>query len=152
MATTRIEVREYGSNGKMSRASVHSADLTAGNIAAQVGLAEDLRDAIDGVSIGNLGETAITHFVSDGGGAPAASPLAQRENKWLVSCRETSAGFNPVTFTIPAADLTLLATDGENMADGAPKAALVAAVEAFVLSNDGVAVNVESIKFRGRTL
>lgn len=150
MARASIQLREYGTEGKMAQAKCFAANLTAATFDAQVAAAAALRDAIEDVVLGNLGETSITHLVSDGGGAIPSDPQAQRENVWLVSARETSAGFNAVTFTIPTADLDQLASDGVNMADGANKSALIAAIEAYCTSNDGVAINVESIKFRGR--
>lgn len=152
MAKFQFKLREFGSNGKSSSASVHATDLTAGNFVAQETAAEALRAAIAAVSLGTPGEATIDHQVDAGSDAPSSDPQAQRENKWLVSMRETSGNLEAVTFTIPCADLDQLATNGEDMADGANKSALITAIEAYALSRDGVAVNVESIKFRARTL
>jgi len=152
MAITRLPVREYGTAGKVSTVSVHSADLTSANFDAQAVLAIALKDAVDPVCLGGFGDLTIDSVAEADSLTPPGTPLAQRENKWLVSARETAAGFNSVTFTIPCADLTLVGADGEEMTAGATKTALIDAIEAFVLSNDGVAVAVESIKFRSRTL
>ena len=151
MAQFSFKQREYGGNGKVSASTVFATNLTAGNFAAQMTAAGLLADAIDAVSLGTSRGQFYTHTLDAGGAALPSDPEAQRENKWLVSCRETSGGLNAVTFTIPCATLTFLATDGENMADGAERTALINAVEAFVLSNDLVAVTVESIKFRTRS-
>jgi hypothetical protein len=60
---------------------------------------------------------------------------------------------NSVTVEIPTADLSLLETNGERLDPGSAEyAALVAATEAYVRSNDGVAVTVTEVVFVGRTL
>lgn len=150
MARGYVQLREYGSSGKMGKAQFFEANLTSGTFDAQMTALGALRDAIAAVTLGTLGETGVTHILSDGGGAIPADPQAQKENVWLITARETSGGFNVVTFTLPTADLDQLASDGINLADGAAKTALVAAIEAHVRSNDGVAVAVETIRFRGR--
>lgn len=143
---------EYGTNAKASTMSVHSPALNAGNIAAQEGLRAALEAAADAVSLGNSGSERFLATETTVAKNPSTNPLAQRENKWLVSMIESGSG-NPVTFTIPCADLSLLAADGENMDSTLTEYSdLVTAIEAFVRSNDGNTVTVTSIKFRARTL
>lgn len=142
---------EYGTNAKASAVSVYSPELNAGNIAAQEALRAAFEAACDAVSIGNTGSEQFLATETAVGKNPSLNPLAQRENKWLVSAVE--AGGNTVTFTIPCADLSLLGTDGESMDTGSTEyAELVTATEDFVRSNDGDTVTVTSIKFRARNI
>jgi hypothetical protein len=141
---------EYGSNAKASKVSVFSEPLTAGNFDAQNALRAAFEAAVDAVTLGNEGSEQFIANEIVRPKNPSATPGAQRENKWLVSCAETG-GAGTVTFTIPCYDPALLAADGENMdATSDEYIALVAATEAFVQSNDGNAVTVTSIKFRAR--
>lgn len=141
---------EYGSNAKASKVSVYSEPLTAANFDAQNALRAAFESAVDAITLGNPGSEQFVAVETVVAKNPAASPQAQRENKWLISCAETGGG-GTVTFTVPCADLTLLAADGENMdSTSAEYIALVAAVEAFIQSNDGNAVTVTSVKFRAR--
>lgn len=151
MASYTKKLREFGGNGKVTSVSVFCTNLTAANFDAQVALAEAFAGAVNTVQLGTERGEFYSHVVDAGGSSLPTAEQAQRENKWLVSCRETTGGLNAVTFTIPCADLELLATDGENMEDGAERTALISAVEDFVLSNDGNPVVVESIKFRARS-
>lgn len=142
---------EYGTEAKPSKVSVHSPELNAGNIAAQEALRAAFEAAVDAVSLGNAGSEQFIATETNVVRNPSLNPLAQRENKWLISASEAVTG-NAVTFTIPCADLSLLAADGESMDTAAPEyAALVTAIEDFVRSNDGNTITVTSIKFRART-
>lgn len=142
---------EFGTNAKASSVKVFSPALNAGNFDAQEALRAAFETAVDAVTLGTGGSERFLATETTVAKTPSANPLAQRENKWLISMVESGSG-NPVTFTIPAADLSLLAADGENMDATAPEyAALVSAVEAFVRSNDGNTVTVTSIKFRSRS-
>jgi len=142
---------EYGTNAKSSSVKVYSPALSAATFDAQEALRAAFESAIDAVTLGTAGSEKFLATETTVAKTPSANPLAQRENKWLVSMVEDTTG-NPVTFTIPCADLSLLATDGENMdSTQAEYTALVAAVEAFVRSNDGNGVTVTSVKFRARS-
>lgn len=66
---------------------------------------------------------------------PAASLLAQRENKWRVTM---SGGGETISFTIGTADLSQLEANTENMADNAARTALIGALENLVKASDGV--------------
>lgn len=142
---------EYGSNAKSSSVKVYSPALSAANFDAQEVLRAAFEAAVDAVTIGTGGSEKFLATETTVAKTPSANPLAQRENKWLVSGVESTTG-NPVTFTIPCADLSLLAPDGENMDATDPAyAALVSAVEDFARSNDGNTFTVTSIKFRARS-
>lgn len=143
---------EFGTEAKSSQVSVHSPTLTAGNLDAQEALRAAFEAAVDAVTLGTAGSEKFVATETSVVRTPSANPLAQRENKWLVTCAETGTG-NPVTFTIPCADLSLLAGDGNSMDTTSTEYTdLVSAIEAFVRSNDGNTVTVSTIKFRGRTL
>lgn len=142
---------EYGGNAKASSVSVHSPTLNAGNIAAQEALRAAFESAVDAISLGTAGSEQFIATEVNVARTPSANPLAQRENKWLVSYTDNVTGLGG-SFSIPCADLSLLGADGENMDSGAEYAALVSATQDFVRSNAGNAVTVTSVKFRARNL
>lgn len=143
---------EYGSAAKGSSVSVHSPALNAGNIAAQETARAAFEAAVDAVSLGNSGSEQFTATETVIAKNPSTNPLAQRENKWLVSFTDNTTGFGG-SFTIPCADLSLLGGDGQFMDTGITEYSdLKTAVEAFVRSKAGNAVTVTSVKFSGRTL
>ena len=143
---------EFGSAAKGSSVSVHSPNLNAGNIAAQETLRAAFETAVDAVTLGNSGSETFVATEVDVAKNPSTNPLAQRENKWLVSFVDSVTGLSG-SFTIPCADLSLLGGDGSSMDTGSSEyAALVAATEAFVRSNVGNTVTVTSVVFRARTL
>lgn len=143
---------EYGTNAKSSATSVYSAELNAGNIAAQEALRADFEAAIDAVSLGNSGSEQFVANEEHVTRNPSLNPLAHRGNKWLVVLSEANTG-NPFSFTIPCADVSLLGQDGDSMDTNSPEyAALVTATEAFARSNDGNLGTVVSVTFRTRTI
>ena len=143
---------EFGTDAKASKTSVHTPDLTAGNFAAQIALRDAFEAAIDAVSLGNSGRESTIAVETDPGRVPSLNPIAQRENKWLVSFNDNTLG-NPGSFTVPCYDPALLGADGENMDAGAAEyAALVTATEAYIRSVAGNVVTVTSVKFSARTI
>lgn len=143
---------EYGTAAKSSKVSVHSADLNAGNIAAQEALRAAFESAVDAVTIGGPGAESWTATETQVAKNPSANEAAQRENKWLVSFVDDVTGLGG-SYTIPCYNPTLIGPDGVFMDGSAPEyAALVAASDAFVKSNAGNATSVTSIKFSARTL
>lgn len=145
-------IREYGTLGKSSRVGVFIPTLNAGNIAAQLGLVSDLRTAIQGVIVGELQVETVTAQETQVSTDIPTDVHAQRENKWHVKMTETGTG-NDVSIEIPCADLDLLSSNGEDMDTASPEyTALVAALEAVALSNDGNAVTVNRVYFVGRSI
>lgn len=143
---------EFGTEAKASAVSVYSPALSAANFDAQEALRAAFEAAVDDVSLGISGSEQFVATENSVAKTPSTNPLAQRENKWLVSCVENGTG-NPVTFTIPTADLSLLGGDGKSMDTSSDEyAALVSAVEDFVRSNDGTTVTVTGVTFRARNL
>jgi len=151
MGRANLILWEYGDQAKSSKAEVHSADLNVGNIVAQTGLFDDWRAAVEAVSVGEPGAYALTALDGGPGKTPSTDTSAQRENKWLVSFIDNATGL-PGSYTIPCYDHAQIASDGETMASGANRTALISATEAFVLSNAGNAVTVTSIKFRAYSI
>lgn len=151
MGRANLILWEYGDNAKTSKAEVHTVDLTVGNIVAQTALFDAWRTAVEGVSIGEPGAYTLTAIDGGPGKTPSADTAAQRENKWLVSFVDTVTGL-PGSYTIPCYNHALIGTDGENMAAGAARTALITATEDFVLSNAGNPVTVTSIKFRAYSI
>lgn len=152
MGKYKYTLWEYGSDAKASSVDVHAADLNVGNIAVQVGLAGDLKDAVDDVVLGNPGSEDIVAVTTERAKNPSSSTGAQRELKWLVSFVDTTTNFGG-SFTIPTANPARLGTDGTfmNLA-GTEGAALVDAIEAYVLSRAGNAITVTSVKLVGRSI
>lgn len=143
---------EYGTAAKASATEVFIPSLTAANFDAQEALRAAFEAAIDAISIGNSGSEQFVAVYTPVTKNPSLNPLAQRENKWLVTLSETGTG-NPFTFTVPCADLSLLAADGESMDTASDEYAdLVVAAEAFIRSNDGNTGTVTSVRFRARTI
>jgi hypothetical protein len=143
---------EFGTNAKVSSVSVWTAEITEANFAAQETLRAAFEAAVDAVSLGNNGAETKVAVYTPVVRNPSLNPVAQRENKWLVTLSETGSG-NPFTFTIPCYDPSLLAADGESMDTAATEYAdLVTATEAYARSNDGNLGTVVSIKFRARNI
>ncbi len=133
--------------GKPGTVSTFVPLFTAVNFTAQNALMDTLVSAIEGVTL--LPKINDSRLSSDVGFAAAnpTDPNAQRGIKWLVRMQENGTG-NAVIFRIPGADLALLVPGSENMniATG-PGAALVDAIEAVVVSNDGTTVTVSEIVY-----
>lgn len=94
-------------NGEPETASYgfETIALTAGNVAAQLGLSLALESAFATITIGNALKHTLTYLDQTEGTGPASDPLAQRENKWL--CRYHDAVTNEkLRISVPCADLT----------------------------------------------
>lgn len=136
-----------------SPVTVSGVDMNAGNIAAQFGLMDALRDAIIGVTLGTLVKDSRTAAITENARTRPTSPFAQRENKWLVRYLDTVDTNGNGTFEIPTPDLALLDNSGEFMdLTSTEGAALVTAIEAFHRSRLGNTVTVESIEYVGRNI
>lgn len=133
------------------RVRFNIVDLTAGNLAATQALLATLLASIQAIVIGELHKERITLSDTLSSSAPAASPLAQRENKWLVRYTDVTT-HRVFKGEIPTADLSLLASNSEflDLSAGAGLA-FKNAFEAVVKSIDGNAVQVISVQFVGRS-
>jgi len=150
MGRTNVSFVDYG--GEVSSVGVSAPDLTAGNFAAQATLRDAFIAAVEAVSIVSKKKTTVIAIETKIAVDFATNQFAQRESKWLVRCTESGTG-NAVSFEIPCADLSLLEVNGERLDPASTEYAdLVTAVEAYVRSNDNVAVVVSEVVFVGRTL
>lgn len=147
MATSKLNLTFLDRDNEASTISVHGTALSAANFVAQDGFADALIAAIEDVTLMVLQkdsriavETKFTPVLPTGA-------YAQRGIKWLVRCGDVNG--NPVTFHIPGANLALAGLlVGENMdLTSTEGAALVSAIEDYVLSNDGEAVTVTEIVY-----
>lgn len=134
------------------RMKVHITDINAGNLATVATALATLLAAIQAIVIGELAHETIILSNTFSSAAPASSPLAQRENKWLVRYTDTTT-HRIFKTEIPTADLSLLGSNSEflDLSAGAGLA-FKTAFEAVVKSIAGNAVAVVSVQFVGRSL
>lgn len=140
-------------DGEKTVFRIHTADLNAGNIAAQLGLQAALGAAINDMVIGTLYNIRYGNEVTTPGAAPV-DPFAQRELKWLVGYRDTVAG-GLYTVELGTADLSNLDPNNRNSAhigDAGPVDQFITDFEAYAISPLGNAVNIEYIRPVGRNL
>lgn len=143
--TARTTFAMLDHDSEVGTMAVHAATLTAANFTAQMGLADDLRDAIEAVIVGEIQKDTRFAVETKFTVSPPADPWAQRETKWLVRMVEAGTG-NSVNFEIPTADLAQLSPGTEKLDITAGNGlALVTAIEAYVTSNDGTNVTVQEI-------
>jgi hypothetical protein len=148
-------LQDYGTPGSGSGAEKSSwafwiSTLTAGNIAAQLGLISALYTAALDLTLGSQAGSRVL-AVATASAVENTNPLAQRENKWLVRYHDSAS--TRFTLEIPTADLSLLDTGTEFLdLAGTEAAAFVTAFEAVVKSPDDptLTTTVDSIQFVGR--
>jgi len=147
VATSKLNLTFLDRDNEASTISVHSTALTGANFAAQDALADAFIAAVEDVTLMVLSKDSRIAVETKFSPSLPTNPFAQRGIKWLVRCTDTNG--NPVTFHIPGAALALAGIlTGENMdLTSTEGAALVAAIEAYVLSNDGEAVTVVEIVY-----
>jgi hypothetical protein len=132
---------------------LHVPAVTAVNFAAQETLKDALRDAIAQMTLGtsNRTEYGNADLLSVD---PPDDVNAQREDKWLVSFRDT-VNNKRGSFEIGTADRDQLDPNDRKHAhigDGLIVDGFVDAVEAVVLSVDGNAIEVQEITLVGRNI
>jgi len=151
-----VSIADYTmkSNGEPETTSfvVPIITLTPANVAANETLCGNLRTAIQAVILGNQYQNEITYVKNVSAKTPAASALAQRENKWLLRYHDATTG-QKAQVSIGTADLTELAGNSEFLSLAAGNGlALKTAFEAIVVSpfNSSNAVVLDSVQFVGR--
>lgn len=153
MATSEysLTLRDY--DGELSRTRVNTALITAGNIVAQQAAMTALQTAIGGITLGVPASENRVLSAPSLSSAFAASPVAQRESKWLVRS-EDNVTHKIFRNEIPTADLTLLTNNSEYVTDFTPAAlaAFKTAWEALVVSEDGNACTLRSLQAVGKRL
>jgi len=149
--TSKLSLTFVDYAGKTSDCGIHFPDLNAGNITAQMGLMDGLRDAIEGVSIGNLQTDSRLASETKFAVSNPSDPYANRQIKYMVRCVEANG--NPAGFEIPCADLQFLSPNSDNLDTTTPEGtALVSAINAGALSNDGEAMTFVDAVVVGRSL
>lgn len=133
--------------------SVPIITLTPANVAATATLTGNLQTALAAITIGVFQKTALQYSAGLLGSTPAASPLAQRENKWLMRYHDATS-FQKFQVSIGTADLTLVDGNTEFIDLASPGAGqnLKTAFEAVVVSPADAAHSVilDSVQFVGR--
>lgn len=139
-----------GTTPEKGRVRFNIVDITAGNLVATQTALADLLAAIQAIVIGELNKERIVLSDTLSSSAPATSPLAQRENKWLVTYTDTTT-HRLFKSEIPTADLSLLSGNQEAL-DLSAGVGLTfkQKFEAVVKSIEGNAVQVVSVKYVGR--
>ncbi len=110
-------------------------------------------DAIEGMSIGTKGDTALLNrrVIDAGSITPPTDKWAQREIKFLCKYSDNSNG-KEYSFTIPCADADLVVgnTDMVDLSAGAGLA-LKTNFDLYAVSELGNAVTLNSVKLIGRS-
>jgi len=132
---------------------VPTITLTPGNVAANVALMGTLASTVAAITLGSFQNNNITYARNLLGVGPAASNLAQRENKWLVRYHDATT-YQKFQVSIGTADISLLPDHDEflDLADAGVGQAFKEAFEAIVVSpaNSSNSVVVDSVQFVGR--
>lgn len=127
--------------------------LTPANVAAIQTLMGNLATAIAGITIGAVQKNETVYARNQLSTSPAASQLAQRENKWLMRYHDATTN-QKFSLSVGTADLTALPNNEEFLdltaGDGL---ALKTAFEAVVVSpaNSSNATVLDSVQFVGRS-
>lgn len=138
-------------DGEATTFRVKSTPLTAANFDAQVALNVALGAAITGITRGHLRKIAYGNEITSV--ATPDDPLSQRENKWVIRFHDATTDEPQSPIELGTADLTVLDPNNRGyaeMGDSGPVDAFVAAFEAYVISEAGNAVVVDSLQFVGR--
>lgn len=126
--------------------------LSPANVAAQITLANNLQTALAAITLGVFAKSESTYARNLLGVEPAASPLAQRENKWLMRYHDATT-FQKFQVSIGTADLTLINLNTEFLDLTVDEGlALKTAFEAVVVSpaDSTHATVLDSVQFVGR--
>lgn len=127
--------------------------MTPANAAATVTALGNLQAAMAAVTLGVFAKDEIVYQRNILGTGPAASNLAQRENKWLLRYHDATT-LKKFTVSIGTADLSLLPAHSEflDIVTAGPGANLKTAFEALVVSPDDSSHSVvlDSVQFVGR--
>ena len=126
--------------------------INAGNLAAVTTATTALANALIALGLRKLLQTTLVANRLEAGTGPASSPLAQRENKWLLRYHGNTLN-QKFQMSYPCADLTAKMANSEfvDLSSGAG-ATLKTAFEAIVVSPDNAAesVTLDSVQFVGR--
>lgn len=110
--TSKVVFSYLDHSGERSPATFRGVTLTAVNFTAQMGLIDDLRDALADITLATLSKdtrVAVETIVSN---TRPANVYAQRENKWLVRYTDNVNPVGDGSLEIPAPDLAFLNNEG----------------------------------------
>lgn len=127
--------------------------ITVGTIAGFLTQNDAFLDAVQALSLGALVHSSWTGDSTKFTGVAPTDVNAQRERKWRVEFEDT-VNLTPGSFEIPVALVTgqlLTGTDKANIAT-TEWAALIAAAETLVKSDDGNSINILGATLVGRNL
>lgn len=145
---TRASIAVADHENQKSDVLVWVQDVGAANFASVTQDVDEIKDAIDTISLGSIGAASLTKSYPEVASYPSGDPQAQRQTKWLVTFQdvmqfldEANTIANPgylkvFTSEIPCADLSLLPAGKSelNLTDAGVVQAFVAAWEANVRS------------------
>jgi len=140
-------------NAEKSNHGFKTTALTAANFDAQAALRAAYGTAVAGICNGVLGQSEYGN-VDFTGNDPSDQPADQRELKWLVRYIDTTTQ-KKGSLELPCADTAILDPNNRGyaqMGDSGPVDAWVDAFEAYAKSQDGNAVEVQSIQLVGRNV
>lgn len=150
-----FKIRDY--SNETSTVKFYNGAITAVSLPGYLTDLGNLRTAIQGITAGII---ATESWVGDNtvlSQAAPATPVAQRENKWLVTY-EGNTNNKLYQMTVPAADVAnaalFLPNSDEADLNSTAMAAFVTAFQAIARTpdDDTETVTVKSIRFVGRNL
>jgi hypothetical protein len=150
-----LQFRDW--SDELSTVQVHITPITVVTIVAELVIIAALRTAIEGITIGVASRDKIIMDDTIISAARPASPLAQREVKWLVRYHGVDNN-KKWTCEIPTADLSLagVLVPGSDFADltVSPMSDFVTAFQTAVRppDSDTSLVVVDSVQFVGRNI
>lgn len=152
--TSKLTLSYIDHDGETSSVTALGADATAGTFAALNTAFDDLRDAIDAVTLLTRTKDERAMSVTESAANLPANGFAQREIKWLVSFTDNVNPVGDGSFEIPGADLSLLVAGSDEMNTGAgtPGEELVNQLELTRKSRLGNAITVSKIVHVGRNI
>jgi uncharacterized membrane protein YraQ (UPF0718 family) len=150
-ATNRANISILDYYKKRGSTSINVAAVTAANFTAQATALGAFVAAVTAVQIGTVVESFVDAMLTTHTPTPPTNQAASRATKWLVRAVDQING-RAVTFSIPAADQTLLAGNSPflNLAT-TPGSTLKTDTEAYVFSVDGNAITVISVEYVPRS-
>jgi hypothetical protein len=146
-----VDWKDY--DGEPTSTTFPVAALTAANFDAQEVLRAALQSALDAILLGQIQQYEQANLIVDSVSAPD-DPLAQRELAIRVNYVDGTA-LKPHRTEIPCPDLTNLDSNARAyfaIGDGDVIDAWVTKFEAYALSEDGNAVEVQNMILKGRNL
>jgi len=129
------------STREVGKTRVSGITIDGTNYTLQNGYMDQLKSAIQGVTLGTLVSERRLFQNNTFLGEPPTDPASQREHKWTVVFQD-NVTLRKFKIQIPCADESLIDIPTEDMKDSTERTALVQALENYVRSPAGNAVTV----------